>query len=208
MIESTGEAFDALQDGTHYLAQRVDELIDEKNNAYSERNQLVAALSKLFPSHLWNEGWRWIVCIELPAGQASWHIHDGEIGLFEHLSERPNNWDGHTTEEKYERLNKLTPKVETATDTTNEFDATVINRMIADHLGFSVTGPPTNNYYPMQQWNYPKDWSHYVVSRPVTYLPNFLEMILKYKELLETVSPLTAPNALPKFTTLYNRRDC
>ena len=47
-----------------------------KNQAYWERNQLVAALSKIFPSHLakhpesdkeWENDWRTIVVIYLPA---------------------------------------------------------------------------------------------------------------------------------------------
>lgn len=48
-----------------------------------------------------------MVCVHTPAGQASWHIPDFEISSFQHLSIRPNDWDGHTTEEKYERLARL-----------------------------------------------------------------------------------------------------
>jgi hypothetical protein len=102
-----------------------------KDNAYHERNMLVAALSRLFPASLerhpdddteWDDDWRWIVFIELPNGVdwdkekgrftgaryhvASWHIHDSELGLFDHLPRLSGRfkWDGHTTEEKYERL--------------------------------------------------------------------------------------------------------
>jgi hypothetical protein len=77
--------------------------------AYHERNYLVAYLSTCYPSHLarhpeqeqWEEDWRWIVCIHTPAGQMTWHIHDSEHGLFQHLEQGDNDWDGHTTEEKY-----------------------------------------------------------------------------------------------------------
>lgn len=96
-------------------------LNEQKNNAYWERNQLVVALSKLFPSALerhpesdesWEDDWRWIVFIDLPTGQASWHIHDSELGNFDHLPRRKHmllvsSWDGHTTEEKYKRLQTL-----------------------------------------------------------------------------------------------------
>ena len=84
-----------------------------KDNAYTERNRLVAALSKLFPAHLsrhpydpcWDNDWRTIVCIHLPTGQATWHIHDSELPMFDHLPRsKAHRWDGHTTEEKYERL--------------------------------------------------------------------------------------------------------
>lgn len=138
-----------------------DQLKREKDNAYWERNQLVAALSKMFPSHLakhpeedkdWEEDWRTIVVVYLnadddvnknfrvsertvtkimgsPYYQLTWHIHDSEIPLFDHLTyqtilndEQVNIqnqvtsydwqntkfiWDGHTTEEKYRRLRSL-----------------------------------------------------------------------------------------------------
>lgn len=36
-----------------------------------------------------------VAFIELPTGQVSWH-----------LPQHPNAWDGHTTEEKYDRIRK------------------------------------------------------------------------------------------------------
>lgn len=106
-------------------AQRA-ELEAAKNQGYYERNQLVLALSKLFPAWLerhpieetdWDDDWRWIVFIEIPVAgpdgaahpeQLSWHIHDAERPLFDHLAERPGtSWDGHTTVEKYARLARL-----------------------------------------------------------------------------------------------------
>ena len=137
------------------------ELERQKDNAYWERNQLVAALSKIFPAHLakhpeedkeWDEDWRTIVVIKLPteacnapairgyeqvhfegeeltalgmnsgalkAGniiameksdeyyQLSWHIHDSEIPMFDHLGYKAFNWDGHSNEDKYRRLRLL-----------------------------------------------------------------------------------------------------
>lgn len=92
-----------------------------KNRAYSERNKLVAAISKLFPASLerhgesdktWEDDWRWIVFIDLPSGQVSWHIHDSELAQFNHLKRGGvggRTWDGHTTEEKYARLGALSP---------------------------------------------------------------------------------------------------
>jgi hypothetical protein len=92
----------------------LEELQHQKDNAYRERDQLVAALSKLFPAHLarhtdpdWEDDWRNIVCVHLPAGQATWHIHDRERLWFDHLAYAPSHWDGHTTDEKYERLAKI-----------------------------------------------------------------------------------------------------
>lgn len=92
-------------------------LREVKDGAYSERNKLVAALSKLFPSWLedhdaadtkWENDWRNIVFINFPTGQASWHIHDSELPQFSHLSRLcGNSWDGHTNDEKYARIAAL-----------------------------------------------------------------------------------------------------
>lgn len=106
---------------------------DQKNRAYAERNKLVAALSKMLPSHLtrhpdnepWENDWRWVVCIHNPYGQMTWHIHDSELPQFNHLLkgvelsatcypiqintmvENCSGYDGHTTEEKYKRLENM-----------------------------------------------------------------------------------------------------
>ena len=88
----------------------------QRDAVYRERDQVVAALSKVFPSHLarhegeWDDEWRNIVCIHLPAGQARWHIHDAELPLVAHLKViEPDDWDGHSTREKYNRLHDLAP---------------------------------------------------------------------------------------------------
>lgn len=112
--------FYALDSALSTLTQydkRIQELEEQKDNAYYERNQLVVALSKIFKSYLgfhpkedkeWEDDWRVIVFIELPTGQATWHIHDSERKYFEHLDFRSEaKWDGHSTEEKYNRLRDI-----------------------------------------------------------------------------------------------------
>lgn len=88
-----------------------------KDNAYEERNRVVAALSKVFPAvrtrtHIvdWDSEWHGCVYLSLPTGQASWHYHDRHAWMFEHLPFVEHvEWDGHSTSEKYERLAALTP---------------------------------------------------------------------------------------------------
>ncbi len=82
-----------------------------KDAAYAERNRLVSLLSKVFPSGKkktaiegWSEAWHGCVYIDLPTGQASWHYHDSQSWLFDHLPEYAGGWDGHTSDEKYERI--------------------------------------------------------------------------------------------------------
>ncbi len=92
--------------------------IKARDAAYTERNRLVAHLSRIYPACLerhpeeeeWDDDWRWIVFIDSPEGQLSWHIHDSELGLFGHLLQRGSGnvkWDGHTTGEKYDRLARI-----------------------------------------------------------------------------------------------------
>lgn len=92
----------------------IEDMRKRKDAAYEERNRLVALLARLFPSGLaktaiegWSEDWHNCVYINLPTGQASWHIHDSQMFLFEGLPPYTGEWDGHTTEEKYDRIDKL-----------------------------------------------------------------------------------------------------
>jgi hypothetical protein len=98
------------------LTKQCNDLEAQKNGAYSERNKLVAALTKIYEfessieDHVmaegqeWDDEWRKVVYINLPSGQASWHIHVSEEPMFAHLQSKGTKWDGHTTEEKYERV--------------------------------------------------------------------------------------------------------
>ena len=100
------------------LQARVKALEEQKDGAYAERNKLVALLSKVLPASIeqhvmkegeqWDDDWRTVVFIGLPTGQATWHIHRQEEWMFQHLEPSGNIWDGHTTEEKYKRLEQCT----------------------------------------------------------------------------------------------------
>lgn len=134
--EARQQLFDAYEEFCNwrheepYVVDEIKALVAQKDAAYWERNQLVAALSKLYPAWLEyhkeeEEGWRWIVFIEIPTKelenkyvqggyevkhkrQVSWHIHNSEITNFGHLpTKRGNAWDGHTSEEKYMRLTHI-----------------------------------------------------------------------------------------------------
>jgi len=95
------------------LMIRLSGLIDAKAFAYAERNELVALLSRLWPAHLApatdaQPGWLYVVCVHTPAGQAAWRVSDADAnGMFAHLSMDRNDWDGHSTLEKYARLRQI-----------------------------------------------------------------------------------------------------
>lgn len=98
-----------------------EQLAEQKDAAYAERNKCVAAIVIVAVKKgwatglalhsrddaLWDEEWRNIVWIELPTGQVTWHIHDRELPMFTALQLKQCDWfkwDGHSTQEKYDRL--------------------------------------------------------------------------------------------------------
>ncbi len=111
-----GEPIDDMPLGVYMtrLQEDLAAMRAQKDAAYTERNRLVALLAALFPSSLerhpeedtaWDPEWRWICFIDLPSGQASWHLHDAELPLFAHVPRNQGRvWDGHTTDEKYRRV--------------------------------------------------------------------------------------------------------
>lgn len=84
---------------------------EEKDEAYRQRNYLVAALTKLFPSGIrptkiagWDPEWDGCVYIDLPSGQVSYHYHSSQAFLFDHLPKYYNAYDGHDKEIVHNRL--------------------------------------------------------------------------------------------------------
>ena len=96
---------------------RLEMSIQSKDRAYAERDMCVALVAHMVKSFFgkaglarhegadWEDDWRNIVFIDLPTGQVSWHFHDSEMHLFKELGAYEGKWDGHTTEEKYARVN-------------------------------------------------------------------------------------------------------
>lgn len=93
------------------LRAEIERLRAAKAVAYDERSRLVAALARLFPSgvqrtEIGDAGGESHGCvyIDLPTGQASWHFQGDQAKYFRDLPPYEGEWDGHTTEQKYERL--------------------------------------------------------------------------------------------------------
>lgn len=89
------------------------------NEVYKERNQCVAALARAAVAmgcsvsvtkteiEGWDAAWHNCVFVDLPTGQVSWHFHDDDMWMLEGLpTVDAVKWDGHSTPEKYQRLNK------------------------------------------------------------------------------------------------------
>lgn len=92
---------------------------DALNAAYRERAHLTAHLAAGYPSVL-VEGadadapdWP-VLFVKLPTGQVSWHISPDDVALFRNvrrtMAGMPDApaWDGHSTEEKYARVDAHT----------------------------------------------------------------------------------------------------
>lgn len=89
---------------------------DNQAKVYEERDLLVRALSKVYPAHLMRHrgtsgNRKPVVCIEHPAvGQICWTLLGGDeqaTAMFRHLEWQDNDWDGHKTADRYDRLRRL-----------------------------------------------------------------------------------------------------
>lgn len=102
------EEYTNLDDAMHDLAAA-------KDAAYAERDKCLV-LTALMAQRLGlkvgigidpkaqTSDWESILFIDLPAGQVSWHIHASETSMFYFVGAYDGEWDGHTTEEKYQRV--------------------------------------------------------------------------------------------------------
>ncbi len=101
----------------------LDAQMKKKNDAYTERNMCVAFMAKMalalgwgvtLTTHdetdlSWDREWLTIVNFDTPAGQLSWHLHDDHVKYFQGIRYLHHDWDGHTTEEKYKRMENWKP---------------------------------------------------------------------------------------------------
>jgi hypothetical protein len=89
-------------------------------SVYTERAHLTALLAAAYPSVLvtgadpYVPDWP-VLYVMLPTGQASWHVSPNDLPIFAHVEQAtaPDGpaWDGHTNDEKYERISRLTQMV-------------------------------------------------------------------------------------------------
>lgn len=100
------------------LQLELDTAQQELKNVYRERAHLVAILAAFVPATLSytdpsTPDWPVLTLDGGEGGQLSWHIAPDDIDLFPHIpiTEEGFAWDGHSTEEKYERLRDMTAVV-------------------------------------------------------------------------------------------------
>lgn len=115
-----------LPDGSFEVRKespRVSNARMQKDKAYEERNRVVAALAKAVVKlggragrlttkiEEWNPEWHGCVQIDPPGGgqQWRWHFHDSHAAIFAFLPVVDWEYDGHTTPEKYKKLEAWNP---------------------------------------------------------------------------------------------------
>lgn len=90
---------------------------EERDKAYGERAYLIAWLARIYPAVMIPAGdlddpeWE-IIYLRTAEGQLSWHIAPRDIWLFSGVKRVATDdpraqWDGHTPEQKYNRIQAL-----------------------------------------------------------------------------------------------------
>jgi DNA-binding CsgD family transcriptional regulator len=113
---------------------RIAALTAERDGAYRERAHLLAWLATHYPAVIApapdvdEPGWQ-LLYLTAPTGQLSWHIAPRDASLFAHVQRVTTThpraqWDGHTTEEKYERIRLLPARAETERDSVKRVGPT------------------------------------------------------------------------------------
>lgn len=101
-------------------AVRANRAEEERDGAYRERAQLLAWLTALYASHAVlvpaldiddEDGWH-LLFFNVAGRQMSWHISPRDTELFKHVElvdvgDARAQWDGHTTDEKYQRIRTM-----------------------------------------------------------------------------------------------------
>lgn len=91
--------------------------MSELDGVYLERTRCTLALARAaqalghhagFAADLDAPGWP-VLLIDLPTGQVSWHVRAEDRATAPDLGSYEGAWDGHTTGEKYSRLDAWRP---------------------------------------------------------------------------------------------------
>ncbi|MFJ3793835.1 hypothetical protein [Kitasatospora sp. NPDC090091] len=99
---------------------RAEQAEAERDGAYRERAHLTAWLAAIHPAVITvapdidEPGWQ-LLFIIVGGRQMSWHIHPRDADLYVHVERVPVDdpraqWDGHTTDQKYEAIRGLTAR--------------------------------------------------------------------------------------------------
>lgn len=105
------------------VRSKVERLERERDDAYKQRDLVVALLARLSIADRWPAGtgtddtekdprWKRVVFIETPEGQISWHFPEEEGYLFDGLPVHAKSWDGHTNDQKTARIERCVAQID------------------------------------------------------------------------------------------------
>jgi hypothetical protein len=124
-IQGQDQALNAADADRDRLEAERDQARAERDAVYRERAELVAYLAAHYPAVLVTDapdapGWA-IIYINLPTGQASWHLANDDVALVADVETVPADdpratWDQHSTELKYQRLHFAAERVRFGVD--------------------------------------------------------------------------------------------
>ncbi len=138
-------------------------IVPELRAVYRERARLVAYLAACYPSEIVEQPGKFadewpVIFIAAPTGQLSWHLSRRDLDLFDHVPkyiDGESRWDGHTTEEKYERLVELVPHATDARDETarlRDLVAEILGEVELGTLGQHNAAATTRTLARTAQW--------------------------------------------------------
>ena len=85
----------------------------EAEIGFTQRDELLAVLSKWYPSHIMARApddaadWPYVLCIDAPDGPLFYHISEERKWMFVHLPMMPTHFDGSDWAERTRRLQSL-----------------------------------------------------------------------------------------------------
>lgn len=96
---------------------RLERSQERRNEAQDEIYRLIRGLCAAWPSHVCRAvkgtkretDWHYVICIHAPAGQMAWRASQEVVDkhFADMLPADENDWDQHTTLEKWQRLSEL-----------------------------------------------------------------------------------------------------
>ncbi len=112
MIDKTLSRITHLQAARERAEKERQDAFDNQARVYEERDLLIGALARCFPSHLMrnSRNGKAVLCVHTPAGQLAWTIHSASDRLRAAIADLPvveNHWDRAKTDDRLNRLEVL-----------------------------------------------------------------------------------------------------
>lgn len=111
-MDKTRRRIDSLKAARARAEQERQYAFDNQAKVYEERDLLIGALARVYPSHLMqnSRNGKPVLCIHTPSGQLAWTLHTASDRLRSAIADLPvthNDWDRAKTADRLDRLEQL-----------------------------------------------------------------------------------------------------